>query len=84
MNEQRSRNENEDVESFLNEMSIRERLIMTDTSSNTDQNIEADISMVSLHNSADEPTSTSFKCTMKIIMMPYVVNNKIIKLHSFQ
>ena len=71
---------------FLNEMNIRDRLIMTTNREiETDQNTEVNIPIVSLHNSADEITTiTSFKCTMTIIMMPYVINNKIVKLHSFQ
>ena len=63
------REDENDVANFLNEMSIRDRLIMTTNREiNTDQNIEANIPIVSLH-SADELASTSFKCTMKIIMM---------------
>ncbi|CAB5201749.1 hypothetical protein RhiirA5_426203 [Rhizophagus irregularis] len=69
----------DDVSTFLREMCIRDRLVMTNN--NEINNIEANIP-ISLHNHDD--LTTSFKCTMKIIMMPYTVNNKIVKLHSSQ
>ncbi|GES99680.1 G2/M phase-specific E3 ubiquitin-protein ligase-like [Rhizophagus clarus] len=82
-----SREDENDVTNFLNEFNIRNRLIMTtNQENNIDQDTEANvIPTVSFHTPAEEITTTSsFKCTMTIIMMPYINNNKIVKLHSFQ
>ena len=69
-----------DVENFLNRTNIRNRLTMLNNC--TDQST---IPIVSLYDSINENvTNSSFKCTITIIMMPYINNNRIVTIHSIQ
>ena len=67
-----SREDKNDVTSFLNEMNIRNRLMITDS-----DNYET----ISLYDFAS--ITNSFKYTVIFIMMPYINDNKIISIHSF-
>lgn len=61
-----SRDDNNDVSSFLNEMNIRNRLLMTNSDNHE---------TVSLYNSN---TTNSFRYTPTVIMVPYINDNKIV------
>ncbi|GBB87303.1 hypothetical protein RclHR1_13730013 [Rhizophagus clarus] len=64
-----------DVTNFLNKINVRDRLIMANNNNKT---------RVSSYNFHGNIRNSSFKCTITIIMMPYISNNKIISVHSFQ
>jgi hypothetical protein len=77
-------NRNDDINTFLNENSVRNRLQSLAPIPNTNQQLNTRnlYNPTNLRSRSNLRTGSSFKLTLLIIMVPFVENNRIFTIHT--